>query len=604
MSLTSVTGFDTKTTEHAAAHGRLRWLCRFFTLALGAGSAWASRSTMYPDGISYLDIGDAIWHGNWHGAINAYWSPLYPLVLGFFLKLLRPSMRWEYPLVHAVNFLIYVMALICFEFFVHTFLEHQRSRDPALPDQSESSLPGWAWMLVGYSTFIASSLLLITLSFVSGDMMVAAVIYLASAILLKLRSGNTDWRLLALLGLVLGVGYLAKAVMFLMSVAFIAVAAATEKTRARKFRCVAISGLFFLLTAGPFVLILSFAKGRPTFGDSGKINYLMNVGTTQFFTPQESDAKHPVHQLSALPHAYEYGSPIGGTYPLWYDPSYWHDGIRPHIDFKRQVHTMLLAGVESAFILFSPSMGLCIAVPLIFLYLVSPHIGQCLARASRDWELWIPALAGIALYSLVVIEPRYLAAQFCILWIVGFSGVRLPASMTSRRMITGATLAVVLFVYLATTWQISHALGGRIFAQKDIATPECVEVAKALAANGVKRGDKIAVISNWLFPSRQGAYIARLARVQIIAEARSDEYWAANTETRSELMKEFESAGARAVLTFDPPSNQNGWTRLGATRYYMQFLYSNSGPAARLTSPVPALWPASQFFVDATAALR
>jgi hypothetical protein len=574
MSVTSVTGLDTKTAEYEAAHRRLRWLCRGVALTLGAASAWASRSTMYPDGVSYLDVGDAFWRGNWHAAINAYWSPLYPLVLGFFFRLLKPSIRWEYPLVHVLNVLVYVIALICFEFFLGTFLEQQRTRD-ALAVKSETSLPGWAWMLAGYSTFVASSLLLITLSFVSGDMIVAAVIYLASATLLKLRRGNTNWRLLAMLGLVLGFGYLAKAVMFLMSVAFIAVAAATQKTRTRKFRCVAISGLFFLLAAGPFVLLLSIAKGHPTFGDSGKINYLMNVGTTQFFTPHEPDAKHPVHQLSALPHAYEYGSPIAGTYPLWYDPSYWHEGIRPHVDFKRQIRTVLLAGAECAAIAFSPVVGLGISVAILFLYLVAPRIGSCLSIAIAQWVLWMPALAGIALYSLVVIEPRYVAAQFCLLWIVGFSGVQLPASATSRRMITGAVLAVVFFVCLATTWQISQAVDGRIFAQKDIATPECVDVAEALVAKGIRPGDKIAVISNWLFPSRQGAYIARLARVHIVAEARPDEYWAADAETRSKLRSEFSRSGARAVITYKLPGTEDRWTRLGGTDYYLQFLKSN-----------------------------
>src|SRR6185369_1227028 len=98
-----------------------------------------------------------------------------------------------------------------------------------------------------------------------------------------------------------------------------------------------------------------------------------------------------------------------------------------------------------------------------------------------------------------------------------------------------------------------------------IATPECVDVAEALVANGIKPGDKVAVISDWLFPSRQGAYIARLARVQLIAEARSDEYWAANPNTRSELMKEFAADGARAVLTYKPLSTEAGWTRLGQT---------------------------------------
>jgi len=174
-----------------------------------------------------------------------------------------------------------------------------------------------------------------------------------------------------------------------------------------------------------------------------------------------------------------------------------------------------------------------------------------------------------------VIEPRYVAAQFCLLWIVGFSGVRLPDSLTSRRIITGTTFAVVLCVCLATTWQISQALDGKTFAQKDIATPECVDVAEALVANGIKPGDKVAVISDWLFPSRQGAYIARLARVQLIAEARSDEYWAANPNTRSKLMKEFAADGARAVLTYKPLSTEAGWTRLGQTNYYIKFLNAN-----------------------------
>jgi hypothetical protein len=30
------------------------------------------------DGISYLDIGDAYWRGDWHMAINAFWSPSIP----------------------------------------------------------------------------------------------------------------------------------------------------------------------------------------------------------------------------------------------------------------------------------------------------------------------------------------------------------------------------------------------------------------------------------------------------------------------------------------------------------------------------------------------
>jgi hypothetical protein len=41
-------------------------------LGLGALQAWARRHTINLDDISYLDMGDALWRGNWRMAINAY----------------------------------------------------------------------------------------------------------------------------------------------------------------------------------------------------------------------------------------------------------------------------------------------------------------------------------------------------------------------------------------------------------------------------------------------------------------------------------------------------------------------------------------------------
>src|SRR4051795_941770 len=92
----------------------LRICCWVIALAIGGAEAWWTRFTMNPDGVSYLDIGDAYWRGDWHNAINAYWSPLYSWILGFFLKATKPSMYWEYPLVHLANFLIFVAALASF----------------------------------------------------------------------------------------------------------------------------------------------------------------------------------------------------------------------------------------------------------------------------------------------------------------------------------------------------------------------------------------------------------------------------------------------------------------------------------------------------------
>ena len=79
---------------------------------LGAVQASACRyqpSTM--DIVSYLDVGDAYVQGNWHGALNAYWNPLYSWVLGVAMAVVRPSAQFEYPIAKLVDFGIYLICL-------------------------------------------------------------------------------------------------------------------------------------------------------------------------------------------------------------------------------------------------------------------------------------------------------------------------------------------------------------------------------------------------------------------------------------------------------------------------------------------------------------
>jgi len=46
---------------------------------------------------------------------------------------------------------------------------------------------------------------------------------------------------------------------------------------------------------------------------------------------------HPQRKLADEPTVYEFAAPIGGSYPLWYDPSYWYEGIKPHFSLKGQL---------------------------------------------------------------------------------------------------------------------------------------------------------------------------------------------------------------------------------------------------------------------------
>src|SRR5205085_1474465 len=113
---------------------------------------------------------------------------------------------------------------------------------------------------------------LITLGVSSPDMAVAAFIFLSSGLLVRIASGSCGWFGFAGLGLALGLGYLAKAVVFPIAFVFLAVAfviCRIEQERLPKFM-VAVAA--YLLVAGAFAIPLSLQKHRLTFGDTGKLN--------------------------------------------------------------------------------------------------------------------------------------------------------------------------------------------------------------------------------------------------------------------------------------------------------------------------------------------
>ena len=559
---------ESRSVCHRSLMRRCRLYCSFAALLMGAVATWASRATMYPDGVSYLDIGDAYWRGDWHNALNAYWSPLYSWLVGAALKVIKPSFEHEFPLVHAVNFSQYAIGLAAFTFFIKTFAEKQLAAQASDSTNCELWFPQWALYVAGYTGFVIASLSLITMSFVSADMLVAASVYLAAALLLKMDTHQPSWRVFVGFGLVLGIGYYAKTVMLPFAIVFLIIALVIRRRNGSDLKPVAYSCCILILLVAPFIVAISVQKHRPTIGDSGVFNYIVNVEGEQFFIPHEAGVRHSVPVIPGGIEAYQYAAPISGTYPLWYDPSYWHEHIPIHFSLSRQLRIIAISALACCWILFSIHLGLTISVAILFLYFIAPRPSECLRAALAHWILWIPAVAGIAMYGLLIVEPRYLGAQFCILWIVALSGVRLPKIVSSRYLIVGAVLfltSATCAITLRDSWLMAHNIG---VDERGIATPECATAAEALRAAGLQPGDKIAVISEWLFPSRQGAYVARLARLRVIAEARSEGFWAADEPARSSLMDSFARAGVKAVLTRNPPRLEAGWQQLRGTSYY------------------------------------
>ena len=554
----------------------LRIACWAVVLGLGAIQAWAVRFVMNPDGVSYLDMGDAYWRGDWQHAVNAYWSPLYSWILGFFIKAFKPTPYWEYPLTHFVNFLIFAGALACFDFFLATFIADRKRRHSQLPVSTQSGLSESSWWLLGYGLFACSSLVLIGLYRVSPDLCVAGLVYLASALIIKIRAGDARIPTYVFFGVVLALAYLTKAAMFPLAFVFLAAAFFSAGRSKKHLVGMAMSAAAFLILAAPLFAAISNQKGRVTFGESGAWNYSLYVNQDGYWPSGSSDLKHPVRQLTAQPPVYEFAEPVGGTFPPWYDPTYWHDGIKSHPYVRAEIRPIKASANVYGWIFFGFFLNVTLGVCL--LYFMSGSLGATARRSAQEWAIAIPAIATLVLYSLVHSEGRFIAACVTVLFLVAYAGVQYSSTRERARLAqlivaaVGATSILVIVVAPRHQWPVSV----NVYAYpRPVPGPDLAEAAMALGRKGIQPNDKIGLVWNekWGSGATRGATVPRLLRLKIVCEAiDANAFWKLDSQTRDQAIETLRRTGIEAVLARDvPSSDQSGWARLGNTQYFAYF---------------------------------
>jgi hypothetical protein len=578
MAQTSTTQFRNETGTWPAdprddRQRRLIGILWLVAIVLGALQAWSTRHSMDPDGLSYLDMGDAWLRGDWRMAINAYWSPLYAWLLGLAMVALRPSPYWEFSVVHLVNFAIYVGALGCFHFFMCRLIRYQLGQADGSSGHGEIALPEWAWLALGYTLFIWASLDSITLSLVTPDLCVAAFVYLAAGILVSIGMGSTSWRIFILLGVVLGLSYLAKAAMFPLAFIFLGVSMFSVGNMRTAVPRVLIALAVFIIIGSPFIIALSQAKGRLTFGDSAKLNYAWFVNRVlqqihwQGNPSGSGIPKHPTRKIFDAPAIYEFGAPIGGTYPPWYDPSYWHEGIVLHFNLKEQL-SAIISNIQEYYVKLYPSQSIFFVV-FVILFAMSRNIYICLRRVC--FMLIVPSIVALAMYSLVYVSRRYICAFLVLLWIGIGCGMRLAESEEAKRLLAYAIIAIVVTIMITVSAPIGYSVVLSLRGRHTSAHAHW-QVANGLNRIGVQSGDKVAVIGE-----SRDAYWARLARVRIVAEIpqqNMETFWAAPAAVKSQVMQALADTGAKIVVTTRGSiyAAWNGWQEMGETGCYAYIL--------------------------------
>jgi len=539
--------------------------------------AWANRFAIDPDGVNYLDIAHAYFRGDWKMALNSYWSPLYSWVVGFVLHLFKPSLYWESTVLHLVNFAIFLLALWSFEFFLAALIRCQHatrsSGDPRAP------LPECVWWALGYPLFLISTLVMVPLSLSTPDLCVAALVYLAAGMVLRIRAGDLRWRNFAALGGVLGIAYLAKAVMFPLAFAFLPAAAIAPAKLRRAVPRTLLALIVFLLIGGPLVLALSRATEQLTFGDSGRIAYEVFVSRVeqpwrQGELTNAPGARHPLRRILNGPPVYEFATPVGGTYPPWYNPSYWRDGLALRFDLRGQL-AVLRQSLEIYFQVFSSQRELLVS--FLALLLLERKWRLFAREAVTQWPVGLPAVAGLGLYALVHVESRLVAPFVVLLWAALFSALSFRRSQLSRRFLQCIIVAAVIVMGLRIVKLASYELLGVVHPPAHVQW----QVAVGLREIGVKPGDKAASIGH----TNVADYWAHLTGVRIVADIPLEgapSFWAASPEVKSQVIEAFSRVGANVIVTNALPSltTPPGWRRIGNTDYFA-YILPRTGSAAQ-----------------------
>lgn len=549
---------------------KVQILFRLLAVSLGVLHVYAAikSQSMNADGISYLDIGDAYFRADWANAINPVWSPLYSWILGFANFVVQPSIPWEFPLVHLVNFIIYLIALSSFEFmWKRVRIYHEADESYVIPDF-------WWWTL-GYLLFIWTSLSLIEIWAVTPDMLMASFIFLAAGLTAQIRAGEASrWTFLNL-GLILGLGYLSKSFMLSTSIVFLALVWIIQR---RSRQNILLAASVFLLLSLPFILLISAKKGKFTIGEAGTVTYLRYANGVPFPHWQGDSQKgiiltHPSRIVHQSPAVYEFDGPIAGTYPISTDPSYWYEGAKPLFDLSDLLARLLASSLVYAELFFHQQ-GILVAC-ILAAYMMRQSAKYTVWGILERWALVMPALIAFGLYGTILVEGRYVGAFILLFWTDILGNVRLPntsANQSSLRVLCSIAafglLANIILFNLDGFTRLSPSGQFSLGAQESPAAKP-VDVAQTLRELEISQGDKVGVIG-YAYDS----FWARLASVQIVAEmldTDADKFWRGDAALRQSVLQAFADSGVHAVVAEYVPSDVTlvDWYQVDNSNYYI-----------------------------------
>ena len=558
------------------------------------GSALYDPYQIDGDAVSYMDLADLIRTHQWSGVINGYWNPLYPAILALGRSLSHATRFTELRAFYLVNFALFLLQMAAMVLFTDALLELRRRHAEA----GGASLLAvflfnrYPMRYLGIALVVLAAQREFSMGKIRPDALFQTLLLFAAAALLRhLATGRLCEA--ALLGLTLALAYLAKSVAVPLALFCLVLLAAArlfwfKHPPARVVLAVLLTLGCFTALAGPYIAALSLQKGRFDFGDSGSLNLAWFVSGTakmhlqpsqpERFGAAQVHLRHPETELLKSPAVLSYTLLPWGTYPDWFDPSFWNDRIQPGIQ-PRLLGVNLRNSALRLLRYLTNHPEPCILLAVLFL------LG---ARIRRGWRgpsnaFWIvPAALGsflVLLYAGICIEDRYVSPGVTLTLLALFAALTCSAAQHLRA--TASSLTLLLSVLLLG--QTAHTAGE---LRRNLAIlhspggwydPGLFEAAHALNQLGVQPGDPVACIGD--LACLHDHHWARLAGVRILTEVYEPSLQLypvlAAMPGRDRVYDLLRQQGAKVLVgSFDPGSMTGdnpvsaGWIRLGRSFYY------------------------------------
>jgi len=432
--------------------GKARRFIWVVLLILAGLQAWTARFTATPDGISYVDLSDAVVSGHIGQIVNAYWSPLYPALVGVLRLIFGPGAYWEFAILHALNWLLFAASLAAYEYFLNglTVVAVRWGR---------LELTTAGGRLVAYAVFGGLSLMMMPLSLPTPDLLLSTSAFLVFGALLRLGEMSSPRRDAVVLGLALAMGSLAKSFFIPWSVVVLLVLWMATRRSGRRPTVTAVA--VWLVFVGPWCAVLSNHEGHFSVGDTGRLTYVWFVNEVE--SPSAKVMPHGAATVAS--NSVLVGAAVTpdarGTNPVWFDPARWYTGLAPRWSASQEVAT------------FSKLVGLFFST-LSPVFLVLWFAYAAATRSARHfwwqrvWIVVVPALVAMGAYSLVLVTTRYIAPFLVTLIVAAWFMLRWPSRVTPARMLVGIGVPLMIIMTAANIGSVlsyvDGALGGVIIA--------------------------------------------------------------------------------------------------------------------------------------------